>query len=311
MKILVTGGAGFIGSHLLDRLVRDGNEAIVIYDNLVRGRLENIAAHRDNPRVQFINGDLRDTHALRDAMRGAEFVFHLGAQSNVMGAVVNVDYSFQTNMVGTYNVLNAAKENGVRRVVFTSSREAYGEAQYLPVDENHPLASKNAYGASKAAGELYARVFYNQFGLETAVLRLANVYGTRDFDRVIPIWLDRARHNENLVVFGGTQLIDFVYVDQVVTALLRAAHADIIGQPINVGSGTGTPILELAQRILQSVPTTAQLEVQPARSAEVARFTAKVNLMQLHLALQPPDDPLFALPQLAEYYRTQRGISGV
>ncbi len=311
MKIFITGGAGFIGSHLIDRLARDKTGDIVVYDNMFRGRMENLAKHSSNPRVQFINGDIRDADAVREAMQGANFVFHLGAQSNVMGAVVDINYSFQTNMVGTYNVLNAAKENGVRRVVFTSSREAYGEAQYLPVDENHPLTSKNAYGASKAAGELYARVFYNQFGLETAVLRLANVYGTRDFDRVIPIWLDRALHNENLVVFGGTQLIDFVHVDQVVEALLRASRADVIGQPINVGSGIGTPILDLAKRILSVLPTKSQLDLQPARSAEVAKFTAKVDLMQTRLELEPPTDPLFALPQLIDYYRGHRGISNV
>ncbi len=305
MKILVTGGAGFIGSHLVDRLVREQWGEIVVLDNLFRGKLENLAQHADNAQVRFVNGDIREPAILREHMRGAEIVFHLAAQSNVMGAVTNVEYSFQTNVVGTFNVLSAAKTCGVRRVVFTSSREAYGEAQYLPVDEQHPLLSKNTYGASKLAGEAYARVFYNTFQLETAVLRLANAYGTRDFDRVIPIWLTRALHGLDLVVYGGQQLIDFVWIDHIVEALLRATQADIIGQPINIGSGIGTPILELADRIIRLVGTTAKLDRQPARAVEVAKFTAQVDLMREKLGIAPPADALFALPQMLDYYRAR------
>jgi UDP-glucose 4-epimerase len=221
----------------------------------------------------------------------------------MMGAVTNVNYSFETNVVGTFNVLQAAHACGVKRVVFTSSREAYGEAQYLPVDEEHPLLSKNTYGASKLAGEAYARVFFNTFGLETAIVRLSNVYGARDFDRVIPIWLTRAWQGLDLVVYGGEQVIDFVWVDLVVEALLRATRADIIGQPINIGSGIGTPILELADRILTLVPGKSKLDRQPARSVEVAKFTAKVARMKQLLDLDPPRDALFGLPQLVEDYR--------
>lgn len=303
MKILVTGGAGFIGSHLVDRLVTGGWGDVLILDNLFRGRLSNIEQHRGNQRVQFCQADIRDYDALLDAMRDAELVFHLAAQSNVMGAVADVDYSFTTNVVGTYNVLKAARECGVRRVMFTSSREAYGEARYLPVDEDHPLGSKNTYGASKVAGEMYCRVFSGNFGLETGVVRLSNVYGSRDYGRVIPLWMTRANRGEDLIVYGGQQLIDFVWVAQVVEALLRASSADIVGRPVNVGSGQGTPILELAERILQLIPTGSRLDLQPARAVEVAKFTAKVDLMRELLGLEPPADPLFGLPELVTEYR--------
>jgi len=306
MKTIVTGGAGFIGSHLVDRLARDEWGEIVVLDNLTRGKMENLLQHRGNPNVQFFPVDIRNYDLLRDHIRGAEVVFHLGAQSNVMGAVADLDYSFTTNVVGTYNVLKAAKECGARRVVFTSSREAYGEPQYLPVDENHPIGSKNTYGASKVAGEMYARVFYNNFGLETAVLRLANAYGPRDFDRVIPIWLGRTRQGLDLVVYGGKQIIDFVWIDQIVEALVRASKANIIGQPINVGSGQGTPLLNLARRILSLVDSPSQLDIQPARSVEVVRFTAKIDLMREKLGLEPPDDPLFGLPALVEAYKNAK-----
>ena len=300
MKVLITGGAGFIGSHLVDRLVADGVGPILIYDNLFRGRRENIAHHVGNPRVTFLEADIRDYDRLVEAMRGVEVVYHLGAQSNVMGAVTNVDYSFTTNVVGTYNVLKAARETGVGRVVFSSSREVYGEPRYLPVDEEHPLGSKNTYGASKVAGEMYCRVFHNLFGLQTAVLRLANVYGPRDFDRVIPIWLDRTRRGLDLEVYGGKQVIDFVWIDLVVEALVRASTYDIVGQPINVASGKGTAILDLAQRILQLMDTPSRLAMRPARSAEVVRFTADVTRMRTLLGLEPPDDPLAYLPLMAK-----------
>jgi nucleoside-diphosphate-sugar epimerase len=303
MKILVTGGAGFIGSHLVDRLVADDWGEVVILDNLFRGRLSNIEHHRGNPRVQFCEGDIRDYPTVLDAARGAELIFHLAAQSNVMGAVTDVDYSFTTNVVGTYHVLKAAKASGVRRMMFTSSREAYGEARYLPVDEDHPLGSKNTYGASKVAGEMYCRVFSGNFGLETAVLRLSNVYGARDYGRVIPLWLERANRGENLIVYGGEQLIDFVWVAQVVEALLRASSANIVGQPVNVGSGQGTPILSLAERILQLIPTASRLDRLPARAVEVAKFTARVDRMRELLGLEPPADPLFGLPELVTEYR--------
>ncbi len=248
--------------------------------------------------MTLIEGDIRDQHALAEQMLGAEVVFHLAAQSNVMGAVAGVGYSFTTNVAGTFNVLKAAGDLGVRRVVFSSSHEVYGEARALPVREDHPMDSKNTYGASKAAGELYCRVFQTTFGLETAILRLANVYAPRDFGRVIPLWLGWAAEGRDLIVYGGDQLIDFVWVDQVVEALMRAATADIAGQPINVGSGQGTPILQLAERILALTGAGSRLDRRPARSAEVTAFQADVTRMREQLGLEPPDDSLFALPRL-------------
>jgi UDP-glucose 4-epimerase len=183
-------------------------------------------------------------------------------------------------------------------VVFTSSREAYGEAGVVPVVEDHPLTAKNTYGASKVAGEAYCRTFTTVFGLETAVLRLANVYGPRDCDRVIPIWIERALRGEPLEVFGGTQVLDFVWVGLVVEALLRAVDADIVGTPVNVGSGTGTPILDLARRILTVTGSSSEVHVTPAREAEVVRFVAGVDRLHEHLGLAPDPDPLAHLADL-------------
>lgn len=305
MKVVITGGAGFIGSHLVDRLVRDQLGEIVVVDNLARGRRENLAAHASNPAVTFVEGDIRDPELLASAFQGASTVFHLAAQSNVMGAVTDIGYSFTTNVVGTYQVLVAAHACGVGRVVFASSREVYGEAESLPVAETHPLNAKNAYGASKAAGELYCRVFRETYGLETAIVRLANVYGPRDYGRVIPLWLDAISAGRDLTVYGGEQVIDFVWVEQVVEALLRAAEVNS-PLPINIGSGRGTPILELAERMLAASGSGSRLDRQPARSVEVARFTADITRMRTLLELEPPADPLFGLIQLWEMHQQSR-----
>lgn len=302
-KVVVTGGAGFIGSHLVDRLARDGVGEIVALDNMHRGRPEHLARHAGSPAVRLVEGDIRDAAALAALCAGADTIYHLAAQSNVMGAVTDLSYSFATNVAGTVNVLEAARACGVRRVVFTSSREVYGEVERLPVAEDAPLNAKNAYGASKAAGELYARVFQNTYGVQTSVLRLGNVYGARDRGRVIPLWFEAAVAGSAFLVYGGQQVIDFVHVDQVVEALVRASTVDLGGRPVNVASGQGTPILTLAERILALPGVAARLDLQPARSVEVARYTADVALMRGLLRLEPPADPLYDLANLWEIYR--------
>ncbi len=299
LKVIVTGGAGFIGSHLVDFLATQQIDEILVIDNLYRGKLENIAQQSNHPAVRFVEADIRDYETLENLCQNTDTIFHLAAQSNVMGSVENVDYSFSTNVSGTVNILKAAQANNVRRIVFTSSREVYGEAQYTPVDENHPLGSKNTYGASKAAGELYCNVFHNNFGVETAILRLSNVYGPRDFGRVIPLWLGWAAEGKDLIVYGGQQVIDFVWVGDVVEALWRASTADnLVGQPVNVGSGIGTPILDLAERILSLTHTPSQLDHQPPRSVEVVKFIAEVECMQEILGMTPAVDPLAHLADM-------------
>jgi UDP-glucose 4-epimerase len=167
MRILITGGAGFVGSHLAHSLAGDGRHEIVVLDNLARGRAENLRPC--NQHIRFIQGDIRDEASVREAMQGASIVFHLAAQANVLGALADPDYSFQTNVWGTLVV-------GVQRVVFSSSREVYGDASTLPVAENAPLLPKNQYGASKAAAEQYCRVFTTTEGLDVNILRFSNIY---------------------------------------------------------------------------------------------------------------------------------------
>jgi UDP-glucose 4-epimerase len=298
-RTLVTGGAGFIGSHLVDRLVRDGHDVVVL-DNLRRARAPRLKHHIEPVTVSLVEGDIRDAALVRDVLQGCETVYHLAAQSNVIGAIEDAEYSFGTNTLGTFNVLRAAADADVRRMVFTSSREVYGESGYVPVDEDHPLAAKNPYGASKVAGEAYARTFAHCYGLDVAILRLANVYGPGDRDRVIPLWIEEAAAGRDLHVYGGNQVLDFVWIDTVIDALIYAGNTGLPG-PTNVGTGVGTSILELASRILEVTGSRSGIARVPARGAEVTRFVADIMRMRA-LGLKPDADPLAHLPAMADEY---------
>ncbi|HEY6202662.1 MAG TPA: NAD-dependent epimerase/dehydratase family protein [Candidatus Limnocylindria bacterium] len=303
-RVVVTGGAGFIGSHLVDALLDGDAVEVIVVDNMTRGRPENLAARENDPRLRIVHADVRDLAEMRRVFRGATLVYHLAAQSTVMGAAADADYTFGTNVVGTYNVLNAAAAHGIRRVLFTSSREVYGEPVSLPVDEAHPLYSINLYGASKVAGEALCRAFARERGVETTVLRLANVYGERDFGRVIPHWIGEARKGRDLVVYGGEQIIDFIWIGDVVRALRHAADADVALPPINVASGTGTKILDLARRIAQMSGASIEIRVEPRRSIEVVRFVGSTDRMVALLGVQSPPDPLYQLVSMI------RGVAG-
>ena len=278
MKVLVTGGAGFIGRHLVSAL-RIRSDDVTVLDNLHRG--EPVAG--DGAVLQI--ADVRDRAALAVAMKGVDVVYHLAAQSNVLGATSDPDYSFSTNVVGTYNVLRSAQERGVRRVVFTSSREVYGDAETLPVAETASFNPQNMYGASKAAGEFYCRLLATE-GLEVMVLRLANVYGPGDRDRVIPLFIKMALSEQPLTIYGEGKILDFVWIGDVVTALVAAASAPA-DCPINIGSGQGTTLLELAARVLEITGSASTVQHLPGRSIEVNRFVADISAARRILAYDP------------------------
>lgn len=295
-RALVTGGAGFIGAHLVDRLVALGHETIVI-DNFRRAERDRLKSHVRAGAVDLVEGDVRNHRAMASLAARADVIYHLAAQSNVMGALDDPEYSFTTNAYGTFNVLRTAVEAGVKRVVFTSSREVYGEAEYTPVDEDHPLGAKNPYGASKVAGEAYCRTFAHCHDIDVSVLRLANVYGPGDTGRVIPLWIGEAIGGHDLRVFGGNQVLDFVWIDRVVDALIYAGDRGLPG-PVNIGSGVGTSILELGRRIVDVTKSSSLLVRTSARGVEVTRFVADVSRMRA-LGLTTEADPLAHLEELA------------
>lgn len=289
MRVVLTGGAGFIGHHLAARLVGAGHD-VVVFDNFRRGSMERPGLHG----VPFIEGDVRDPGALRTAFAGAGAVVHLAAQSNVMGSEADPGYTYETNVAGTWNVAMACRATGVGHLIFASSREVYGDPETLPVAEETPVAPKNLYGASKAAGELLLRSGFAE-APGVSVLRLANVIGRGDAGRVIPLWLRAAQAGEPLRVFGGKQTLDLVPVAFVCDVVERLLEAGPIDGPLNVGSGTSTSILDLARLITRITGSASPIEVVPPRGPEVTHFSADTNRLRQVLGLQPPAEPLSSI----------------
>ena len=302
MRILVTGGAGFIGSHLVDRLALDSTNEASVLDNFFRGRMENLARTKD--RIRVVRGDIRNRSLLSEVMAGVDLVYHLAAHSSVLGAAQDLDYSFETNVVGTYEVLRAAASAGVRRLVFSSSREVYGDPASLPVPEDAPASPKNAYGVSKAAGEIYCRLFADA-GLEVVVFRLANVYGPRDRDRVIPLFAEQAFEGKPLTVFGSEKILDFLWIEDLVDVLCRASRSSCPSSPVNIGSGKGTNLSDLAERVSKLTGGSSIVHVTEERKPEVGRFVADVTLARELFDLHCPDDPLEHLPEIIEHVQRE------
>jgi UDP-glucose 4-epimerase len=298
MRILITGGGGFIGRHLAADLVHRSHSVLVL-DNLYRGTFESLKGLD----LEYVRGDVRDIDKLRCLMTRVDLVYHLAAQSNVIGSMQDIEYSFSTNVVGTFNVLRSAAEAGIRRVVFTSSREIYGDVDCLPVLETTPYNPKNSYGASKVAGELYCRMFSSK--VEVVVLRLANVYGPGDRDRVVPIFLSNALRGDPLVIFGTGKLLDFISLYEVIYCLLKAGERDVAGAVINVGSGFGIALPDLAKRILQITESVSPIKFESPRRIEIDRFVADIGRARELLDFMPAE-PLAFLAQTCAFGQSER-----
>ena len=293
MNCLITGGAGFIGAHLTRRLAARLPGGVRVLDNFTRAELPPMNAQSG---FELVRGDIRHPVQLRKAMAGCQVVFHLAAIATVMESEQNPSDTLSVNVSGTYDVLRAARELGVARFIFASSREVYGEPALLPVTEDCPLAPKNVYGASKAAAEMICSWFAST-GMEVTMLRLSNVYGPGDTGRVIPRFIASARTGGALTLYGGNQIIDFVWIDRVVDAFVAAGCGTYVRGSVNVGSGVGVTILRTADRVLAACGTKAQVNVVPTRQIEVSRFIADVSRAKLELGLQCPEDPLAELAQ--------------
>jgi len=261
-RIAVIGGAGLIGSHLVDQLTREDVEIVVI-DNLVRGRKENLAEALKSHKVKLVMADIRNKEELAKAMAGSDYVVHLAALW-LLQCQEDPRACLEVNVVGTQNVIEVARDLKVKRVVFSSSASVYGEPSYLPMDEKHPFNNRTAYGASKIAGEQMLRAFYEMYGLNYVGLRYFNVYGPRQDHRgayvsVFMRFLDRIEKGEAPVLFGdGSQTMDFIYVEDVARSNLLALKAEATDANYNIASGTETSLNELAKLILQLTGSSLQ-----------------------------------------------------
>lgn len=253
MRYLVTGGAGFIGSNIVTELV-NRKEKVRVLDNFSTGRRENLLPLLD--RIELIEGDLTDLETVRKAGEGTDFVLHQGALPSIPRSIEHPIGSNNTNVSGTLNLLIAAKDAGVRRVIYASSSSVYGDSSQLPKVETQNPSPLSPYAVSKLAGEYYCRVFYRTFGLETVILRYFNVFGTNQdpnsaYSAVIPKFVSRMLEKKSPVIFGdGQQSRDFTFVSNVVKANLMATVSDsAVGETINVASGRAYSLLEMVAKI--------------------------------------------------------------
>jgi UDP-glucose 4-epimerase len=280
-KVLITGCTGFIGSHLVEKLIKGGYEIVAI-DNLSRGKIENLDSVIND--ITFIQDDITNLDLMRDIVRKVDVVYHLAALSRVIPAIQNPELCFKSNVTGTEIIARLCAKYR-KKLIFSSSREVYGDAEYIPVDEKHSLNQKNPYGASKVAGEKIIEAYSNCYGLDFAILRLGNVYGERDFERVIPLFIDKCLKGEDLIVYGGNQVLDFVFISDVMDALLTAV--DISNDTLNVGSGVGVKIIELAKHIKGLLNTNSQIIINNPRRGEVEEFVADISKIKSSLGWKP------------------------
>ena len=309
MRYLVTGGAGFIGSHLVERLVHNGAEVTVL-DDLSTGRREHLRGVRD--RIRFIRGNAARLEVCRRAMRGVDYVLHHAAVTSVPQSTRNPVAAHHANVTATLNVLLAAHEAKVRRVVFAGSTAAYGDAAELPTHEELLPRPISAYAASKLAGEAYCQAFWRTHGLETVVLRYFNIFGPRQnlesqYGAVVPLFIAAALRGDPPVIYGdGAQTRDLTFVTNVVDANLLACHApaeQAAGAVFNIGCGIATSIRELWQQIADLVGVKAEPRHDAIRAGDVRHSLASIARAREQLGYVPTINLEAGLQRTVAYFR--------
>lgn len=291
-KALVTGGAGFIGSHLVDRLVENGCTVRII-DNLSTGNPANIKAHVENGKVDFVKGDICDAQLVNKSVKDVDSVFHLAAQTSVPLSVKNPQLTYESNVTGTLNLLASCARQKISRFVLASSCAVYGQPQYLPIDEKHPTCPISPYAESKLAAERYCLGFHERQLCCCVVLRFFNVYGPRqgldDYSGVITKFIELAKKNLLLTVYGdGSQTRDFVNVNDVVTAILASVEKpQAQGEIINIGTGKQTSINELAKIIIGLGGSKSRISHETPRAGDIKDSYANISKAQKLLSYHP------------------------
>jgi UDP-glucose 4-epimerase len=316
-RILITGGAGLIGSHIVDLLTQDrhalGCRQIIVLDNFTRGHLDNLSAARSHGFVTLVEGDIRDQQVVTEVMRGVDLVFHQAA-IRITQCAEEPRLALEVLTTGTFNVLEAAVQAGVRKVIAASSASVYGLAEAFPTDEqHHPYNNRTLYGAAKVFNEGLLRSFYEMYGLNYAALRYFNVYGPRMdiygvYTEVLIRWMERIAAGQPPLIFGdGSQTMDFVYVEDVARANILAAKAPVTDEAFNVASGVETSLNELAQTLISIMGSKVQPVYGPERKVNpVPRRLAAISKAKQLLSFETQVSLADGLRHLVAWWQEKR-----
>jgi UDP-glucose 4-epimerase len=313
MKMLVTGGSGFVGSHLCEKYVKEGHD-VVCLDNFLSGNIENIANIRGNKRFKLIKGDIRDKKLMEKTCRGVDVVFHLAAQIHVDRSYLHPRLTYDINVMGTQNVLEVARAKDVEKVIYASTSEVYGSALYAPIDELHPLNAPHPYGASKIAADRMCNAYMLTYGMDIGLMRLFNIFGPRQRDimygGVISIFIKRIMNDEPPIIFGsGKQTRDYTYIDDAVRAYdLTLAYKKRIIEPVNFGTGKEVTINEIANKLIRLCGKEGDIKpvhVKP-RIGEVKRLIADASKARRIYGWKPKVDFETGLEKFVEWYRNSK-----
>lgn len=304
MKILITGGAGFIGSHLTEHLLAAGNSVRVL-DNLSTGKRGNLPAH---PLLEFVQGDIRDKQLVTETAHGMEAIVHLAAVASVQASVDDPTGTHETNFDGTLYLLEAARKENIRRFLYASSAAVYGDNTRLPLIEEEILNPLSPYAADKLAGEYYLRFYHAKFGIETTAFRFFNIFGPRQdpsspYSGVISIFIERVSRGEPVTVFGdGRQTRDFVYVGDLATLLVQALSSrQTAGQVINVGRGKQCSLLELLDALEKLTGKPVERRFAAARLGDIVHSRADTSRLVRLLGKVPETDIITGLGEILRY----------
>ena len=313
MKVLVTGGAGFIGSHLCDKLIQEGN-AVVCLDNFLNGNLTNIRHLLSYKTFKLINGDIRNFDTLEKLMPGVNVICHLAAQIHVDRSIIEPKLTYDINVLGTQNILEAARMYDIDKIIYMSTSEVYGTAEYAPMDEKHPLNSPHPYGASKIAADRMCHAYNQTYKMNINIVRPFNAFGPRQKDTgyggVISIFTKRVMSGAPPLIYGdGNQTRDYTYVTDVVDALnLILKFPEPIPTPVNLGTGSEVKIIDLANMIIDLSGQHGKIKpvfIEP-RPGEVNRLISDNSKAKKLLGWVPRYSLGEGLTRLLEWYKNYR-----
>lgn len=309
-RVLITGGAGFVGSHLAEKYVRDGHKVKVL-DNFSTGNPNNIRGLFNYRNFKLVKGDIRDKDFVRRVTMDVDVIFHLAAEIHVEKSMFDAEQTCDVNLNGTLNMLEASLENDVELLVYASSSEVYGSARHIPMNESHEMNPASPYAASKVGADRLCYAYHNSYRLPVVIVRSFNTYGPRQVDlgysAVIPKFIRRTLSGVPPIIYGdGKQTRDYMYIKDAVKGYdsVFRSHESLLGQAINFGTGKETSILDIANLIIKETGQQGKLKPIHAapRPGEVNRLCADITLAKQKLGFEPEYDMERGLGELVKWY---------